>query len=81
MMSPRLASLVISEGKLWLGGRGTSGRGGISLLLVFWILIYAKFRDDSDILRKHIRHWGSWQIGQFKKDFPILVFSHNGYQI
>lgn len=37
VMSSRLASLLISDGKLWLGSYGTSGKGGISLLLVFQI--------------------------------------------
>lgn len=33
----------------------------------FQVLTYAKLRSDSDIIRKQIHDWGSWQIGHFKR--------------
>lgn len=33
----------------------------------FQVLTYAKLRSDSDIIRKQIHDWRSWQIGHFKR--------------
>ena len=80
-MSSILASLVISEGKLWLDSHGSLGRAGISIVLMFRRLLYAKFRDYSDIItNKHVT--GEFAILViFSKNFPLFLLSFSGYQI
>lgn len=58
----------------WWYQRGSCGWAIVALQEDwFQVLTYAKLRNDSDIIRKQIYHWGIRQIGHFKRGVSLFL--------